>query len=161
MSTLFTYFSAGADDLAAATLDWPSGPQGGPPKRAFRKQESGFDSVDGRGVEPVVQLGMLEALLTGKTFEQQLADPLSRPIVAERAAGASVLLVIRINDEFVSALASSEPKRLSDLASPWAQIEEFSGLASVDGLTELLLLLRDLANRSRDRGEHLYCWVAV
>jgi hypothetical protein len=161
MSILLSYFSAKTDELAAATLDWPSGPEGGPKKRAFRKQESGFDGIDGWGVEPVVQLGMLEALLTGKTFEQQFDDPFSRPTVAERAAGGSFTLVIRINDEFVAALASSEPQRLADLASPWSEIEEFGGRASIDDLKDFLLLLRDLAKRSRDRGELLYCWLAV
>ncbi|HEX7834263.1 MAG TPA: hypothetical protein VF479_02210 [Pseudolysinimonas sp.] len=159
MSLLLTYFPAATDELAAATIDWPSGPQGGPTKRPFRKQKPGFLGLDGRGVEPVVQLGMLEALLTGKSFAKQLADPTSRPIIATRDGGER--LVIRIGDEFIEALAKADPKRLAELATPWSEIEEFGGMASVPGLTEFLLRLRGLAQHTMESREHAYCWLVV
>lgn len=157
MSLLLTYFPAASDELAAATIDWPGGPQAGPKKRAFRRQEPGFPSVDGRGVEPVVDLGLFEGMLTGKSFDAQMADPHSRPIVADRDG----VLVIRIGDEFMGQLAAAEDQRLVELAVPWSQIEEFHGQASVPGLSDLLLRLKGLAKHTVETGEHAYCWLSL
>lgn len=159
MGVLLTYFPAASDELAAATIDWVGGPQAGPKKRAFRKQEPGLLGVDGRGVDPVVELGMFEELLTGNTFDAQLVDPLSRPVVAVRDNGER--LVLRIDDRFIEKLASVDPARIQELVVPWSEIEEFSGQASVSGLTELLMRLRGLSQHVVDSGGHAYCWICV
>jgi hypothetical protein len=159
VGVLRTYFLAASDELAAATVDWVGGPLAGPKKRAFRKQESGYLGVDVGGVDPIVELGMLEELLTGKSFDAQLNDPLSRPVVAMRDNGER--LVLRIDDRFVEKLAAADPGRLTGLVVPWSEIEEFSGQASVTGLTELLMRLRGLAHHAIDSGEHVYCWICI
>ena len=107
MGVLFDYFVAENDEQAASVIDWPGGPAKGLPKRGlFGKATPGFPVVDGKGIEPTVNLGMFEELLTGKTFGDQLQDPQSRPIVANRDGGER--LVIRIGDALVTALAQAD-----------------------------------------------------
>jgi hypothetical protein len=73
---LIDYFAASSDDDAHAAL------AAGPGDR--------FPSTGGPGIEPVVNLGMLEELLTGKAFDQQLDDPASRPLIASANAQAAI-----------------------------------------------------------------------
>jgi hypothetical protein len=80
MGLLIDYFAASSDDDARTAL------AAGPGDR--------FPSTDGPGIEPVVNLGKLEELLTGKTFDQQLDDPASRPLVA--SANDGQVLVIKL-----------------------------------------------------------------
>jgi hypothetical protein len=56
MGLLIDYFVAPADAEAALVLD------GGPGGR--------FPVTDGSGIEPVVSLGMLEEMLTSKSFDR-------------------------------------------------------------------------------------------
>jgi hypothetical protein len=160
MGVLFDYFLADSDENAAAVIDWPGGPANGVPKRGlFGKAIPGLPAVDGKGIEPTVNLGMLEELLTGKSFDEQLQDPQSRPIVADRDGGER--LVIRIGEVFVSALAEASPARLEELSNPWSQIEEFYGQADPADLSTFLLRLRDLATQATNSQQQLYCWVCV
>lgn len=145
MSLLLKYFSATSDQAAATTID--RGPQSDPTLHV----------VDGRGVEPTVQLGMFEELLTGKSFDEQLDDPQSRPIVSDRDGGE--LLVVRLDDNFVAQLAAATVEQLSRLVEPWSETEEFCGQASAEGLTELIVQLRGLAEHAVAAGEHVYCWM--
>ncbi len=160
MGLLIDYFLANTDDEAAAVIDWPGGPAKGSSKKGlFGKALPGLPTVEGPGIEPVVNLGMFEELLTGKTFDEQLDDPQARPIVATRDGGER--LVVRLGDDFASAIARSEPARLQELAVPWAQIEEFYGQADPTDLSHFLMQLRDLAAQATDSGQHVYCWVCV
>jgi hypothetical protein len=159
MGLLITYFSAGSDEAAAATIDWPTGPEGGPVKRLLKRKEPGHLSIDGHGIEPVVQLGMFEQLLTGKSFDSQLDDPASRPMVAIRDGGER--LVVRIGDDFVDALAAVDRDQLPALADKWAEIEEFHGMADPRALEDRAAALGDLARTSRRHGANVYCWVSV
>jgi hypothetical protein len=159
MGLLIDYFLASADDQAAAVIDWPGGPAKGIPKKGlFGKALPGLPTLES-GIEPVVNLGMFEELLTGKSFEEQLSDPQSRPIVANRDGGER--LVLRIGDDFSSAIAQSDPARLQELAVPWSQIEEFYGQADPTDLSRFLFRLRDLAGHATDSSQHVYCWVCV
>lgn len=159
MGLLTTYFSAALDADAAKTIDWPGGPESGGPTRLFRRREPGHPSVDGYGIEPVVELGQLEELLTGKSFDAQLADPASRPLVAVRNQGEG--LVIRIGDDFVQALASCDSEQIAGVVDAWAAIEEFHGRREPDALHERAVALSELARSARARGHHLYCWLSV
>jgi hypothetical protein len=58
VGVLFDYFAASSDEVAAGIIDLPGGPATG----AGRS----FDTVSGNGIDPVVQMGTLEALLTGR-----------------------------------------------------------------------------------------------
>lgn len=160
MGVLFDYFAADSDAVASSTIDWPSGPSRGVPKKGpFGKAMPGLPTVDGKGIEPVVTLGMLEELLTGRTFDDQLADPEARPILADRDGGER--LVIRIGDKLVEALGQAQPSDLDALAGPWSQIEEFYGSANPADLALFLRSLRDLAVSAKSGDQKLYCWVCV
>jgi hypothetical protein len=145
MGLLIEYFAASSDDDARAAL------AAGPGER--------FPSTDGPGIEPVVNLGKLEELLTGKTFDQQLDDPASRPLIA--SANDNHVLVIKIGDGFVRALASADRSELDGFAVPWSQIEEFGGTADPAALADFLHRLQDLAQATISGDSAIYCWICV
>jgi hypothetical protein len=82
-----------------------------------------FPALEGSGIEPSVNLGMFETLLTGKTSEQRLADPKSYPLLA--SADDHQVVVIGLADDFVRALSAAQEADLRQLAQPWSRIEEF------------------------------------
>jgi hypothetical protein len=160
MGVLFDYFVAPDDETAAAVIDWQGGPALGVPKQGlFGKPIAGMPTVEDTGIEPTVTLGMLQELLTGKTFDEQLADPTSRPILANRDGGER--LVLRIGNDLVVPLAQAPVERLSELAQPWSEIEEFWGQADPNDLASFLTGLRELALRAHSSDQGLYCWVCV
>jgi hypothetical protein len=171
MGVLFDYFAAPTDAQAAATIDWVGGPSNPPisihpGKRGLfgrrikgaEDRPSGFRTVRDTGVDPVVKAGTLEALLTGRTFEEILAGSPERP-VAIRDEGQQ--LVLRVSEGLVDALARSAPESLADVAVPWSQTEEFRGQGDAHILGDLLVDLADLARYARSHGEAVYGWVSV
>lgn len=171
MGLLCDYFVAPSDDDAAGTLDRLGGPGGAPAGSPdprgwlFRRPEAPavdtaplFPTVAGNGIEPVVQLGTLEALLTGRTFDQVL-DAGAREPVAQRDGGDR--LVLRVNDALVDALVSTPDDRIEAVALPWSRTEEFWGAAHPEVLARFLHDLAALSRGARDRGDTVYCWVSV
>lgn len=148
MSVRIEYFAA-SDDITAARLldaDDAAGAIDGAPR------------LTGGPVDPVVLLGSLEEFVVGRSFEEQLADPDSRRIVADQNGGER--LVIRIDDALVSALGSLDHDRVPELASQWASAEEFGGEASAALLEEFIGQLSQVAGDAVETG-HLYCLVEV
>ena len=82
MSLLIEYFAAPSDEQAGALID------GGGPVAA------GSPAVRGDGVEPVVLMGVLEELLTSRSYDEIAAA--AEPIVAERDGGER--LIVRLTD---------------------------------------------------------------
>ena len=148
MGLLCDYFVAADDQQAEAVVDWVGGPQ-----------EGQLATLDGGGIEPVVNLGMFEELLTGKSFHEQLADPSSRPLVANRNGGER--LVLRIDDNLIRAIAGESPDRLEALAQPWSQIEEFGGMVRPEDVASFLVGLQALARQAVVAEHHIYCWISV
>jgi hypothetical protein len=140
---LIQYFAAPSDEDAMTVLE------AGPGRR--------FPSAEGNGIEPVVTLGMLEELLTGKTFDQQLADPVSRPLIASGDDDNPV--IIKLGDGFVRALAGADRSGLDGLAVPWSQIDELGGMAAPAPLADFLRRLQDLARTATSEG--IYCWICA
>ncbi len=175
MGVLYDYFAADSDEHAATAVDLPGGPGGAavqaPARRGglFRRRqepveppsaaETGFDVVSVKGIEPVVQLGTLEELLTGRPYDDIVADPRSGEAVAVRHGGE--LLVLTLSDTLVAALATATDSRLAEVAVPWSRTEEFWGEGDPDELTDFLRDLSALARRAQERGQRLYCWVCV
>lgn len=97
MGLLIDYFLASADEQAAAVVDWPSGPAKGTPKKGLvGKALPGLPTVQGPGIEPVVNLGMFEELHTGKAFGEQLKETEPRWVVGfEGVLGALLAAVDR------------------------------------------------------------------
>jgi hypothetical protein len=145
MGLLIDYFVAPSDSDAQQVVD--VGPAGR------------FPTTDGSGIEPTVNLGQFEELLTGKTFDQQLDDPESYKMIA--SANDHHNLVIRLEPGFVAALAHADSETLGRLSEPWSHIEEFAGMAPPSGLEDFLSRLRELCIQASDTSGGLYCWVCV
>lgn len=118
-----------------------------------------FDTVSVKGIDPLVQLGTLEALLTGRDYEQIMAGPRAGHALANQDG--SQRLVVTLTGEIHAALADADNHRLASGAIPWSRTDEFWGQGDPDILTRLLGELPELARRARSTNERLYCWVCV
>ncbi len=118
-----------------------------------------LDTVSVKGIDPLVQLGTLEALLTGRDYEQIVVGPRAGQMLATQDGGER--LVVTLTDELQAALAGANDARLASAAVPWSQTEEFFGQGDPQILAGLLQELAELARRARNRDERMYCWVCV
>lgn len=150
MGVLYDYFSAPNDEEAAKALTVEGGP-GAP--------DSGYDAVALKGIDPIVQLGTLEALLTATPYDDVIDDPRSGTMLA--ASEEYDQLVVTLSGSLVSALAAADDDGLAQVAVPWSQADEFGGGVSPDDLTPVLRDLAALARRAESSGSLVYCWVCV
>jgi hypothetical protein len=147
MGILFDYFAAPTDAAAAAVLDQPAGPAGI------------YPTVADMGIDPDVQCGTLEELLTGRPYDEIAEDPAWGEPLAVVDGGER--LVQRLTDGLLDALAQADAARLAEVAVPWAETEEFWGQGDPEVLTGLLVALSALVRDARGRGESVYCCVTV
>ncbi|MBC6461423.1 hypothetical protein [Actinomadura sp. HBU206391] len=146
MGNLYDYFTAADDDAAASAADLVGGPADG-----------GFDVLATKGIDPVVQMGTLEALLTGRPYKEVIRDPRQGDEL-RRSAEAAEHGVATLTDSLAAALADADQRRLAEVAVPWSETDEFWGQADPEILAGFLGELADLARRARDAGHRLYCW---
>jgi hypothetical protein len=156
MGVLFDYFSAASDEAAASAIGLLGGPGAA---SAGTQSGSSFDTVPAKGIDPLVQLGTLEALLTGRDYERVVAGPRAGHVLATQDGGER--LVVTLTDELQAALADADNAQLASVAVPWSQTEEFFGRGDPQILTGLLHELAELARRARTKDERIYCWVCV
>jgi hypothetical protein len=172
MGVLYDYFVASSDADAAATIDRPGGPAQTEPLPAasgrgvFRRRRRTPDidikaylTVPDTGIDPVVQGGTLEELLTGRPYEEIEQDPRWGHSLAVRNGGER--LVLTLTESLIDALGQSNAETLAAVAVPWSQTEEFWGAGDSQELSRLLVQLSALAREARSRGESLYCWVSL
>ncbi|MFK0007794.1 hypothetical protein ACIQTZ_12130 [Paenarthrobacter sp. NPDC090520] len=180
MGVLFDYFSAGSDEEAAAVIDRPGGP--GYPAAIVPSVESrrGFfglrrrsaerltssapgplvyETVSVKGIDPVVQLGALEELLTGRAYDDVVDDPRSGHTLATRDG--DELLVVTLTDSLFQALACIDDDVIEQAAVPWSESEEFFDAADPRDLADFLKDLSALARRAEAAGHRLYCWASL
>lgn len=158
MGLLVDYFADVDDASAASTL--AAGPSA-PVKRGLFRKEQGPPrrTIDGHGIEPTVQLGQLDGLLTGRPFEDVLDDGESFAIIADADGGER--LVMRLGRPFEDAILAASDDALQRVAEPWSQTEEFFGQASPAELATFLRELRDLTGEARRDDKAVYCWLSV
>lgn len=154
MAVLFDYFVAPSDAVAATVVDRI----GGPGSAAHPAAPSAFPTVRAPGIDPVVMMGTLERLLTGRSFEEILDDPVSGPVVAR---GDGHRAVIRLTTSLTEALAAAEDARLGGVALLWSHTREFWGRGDPEELATLLRSLVAIARVARDQEQAMYCWVCV
>jgi hypothetical protein len=154
VAILFDYFVAPSDAIAATVVDRI----GGPGSSAHPAAPSAFPTVRAPGVDPVVLTGRLEALLTGRSFEEILDDPTSGPVAARRGGERAV---VRLTTSLVEALAKADEPQLTSVAVPWARSREFWGRGDADALADLLRSLAAVARGAVDEGHAIYCWVCA
>lgn len=175
MSVLFDYFSADSDETAAEVIDRLGGPgvtgsPTQPPKQRWfgrpkappqREDTPSFDTVSLKGIDPVVQMGTLEELLTGTPYEEVIKDPRSGNVLAERDGGER--LVVTLTEALQSALAGLGDDHVKGVAEKWGQTDEFQLGApwQAEDIEQPLRELAALAQRSARAGRRLYCWVCV
>ncbi|MFJ5958442.1 hypothetical protein ACIQC5_21085 [Paenarthrobacter sp. NPDC092416] len=180
MGVLYDYFAAASDEEAASVIDRVGGPGSqativppAEPKRGIfgRKRQpparttgtdptlAVFDTVSVKNIDPVVQLGTLEELLTGRSFDDVMDNPRSGHAVADRDGGER--LVLTLTEALSAALASASDQALEQVAVPWSETEEFWNAADPADLAGFLKDLASLARRSEASGQRLYCWVCV
>jgi hypothetical protein len=141
---LFDYFAAPSDAAAALVLDRDGGPD-----------PDEFPVLPVKGIEPMVQLGTLEELLTGRAYAEIAAGPRAARMLRTR----DERYVVTLTDELQDALTAVDDDELADIAVPWSRTEEFRGVADPGVLAEFLGSFADLARFAVERGERLYCWI--
>src|SRR5438552_12551403 len=114
MGVMFDYFAAPSDEAAASTIDVVGGPAAASPH--------GFPTVMLKGIDPVVQMGTLEEILTGVSYETVTANPRSGHALATHDEGECV--VVALTDELQAALADTNDVRLREAAVSWAHTDE-------------------------------------
>ncbi len=146
MGVLYDYFVAPSDAEAAATIDRAGGP-GQPASPASRTRTRGlfrhrqqepapigdgqsYPTVADTGIDPAVQGGTLEELLTGRPYDEIEQDPRWGKSLAVRDGGER--LVLTLTDSLIDALArmrttSSWPP----LQSPGRRLRSSGGRATL------------------------------
>jgi hypothetical protein len=81
-------------------------------------------------------MGTLEALLTGREYDEIARGHRAGTVVVSRDGGQR--LVVRLTGELHAALSQADDARLAAVAVPWSQTEEFSGQGDPDVLAALL-----------------------
>ncbi|MCG8928432.1 hypothetical protein [Lentzea sp. CC55] len=142
MGVFCDYFAAPSDELAATAIE--DGPVG-----LFR-------TVETKSIDPVVVMGQLEELLTGRPYTEVVRDPRCGHGVAVEHDGN--VAVLAVTDGLRDGLAAAGD--LDEVSVRWAGIEELEGFEAAV-LAEVLAELRDLASEARKNGERLYCWACV
>lgn len=143
------YFSAAEDSAAVRVLDEPGGPDG-----------ALFDVVALEGIDPVVVMAQLEAILTGCTFDEASKRPRSGQLLSSPEAESA--FIISVSDTLQEALATATCDSLVEAAGHWAETDELRGNGvTVDTAAEVLALLSGLAGRARSSEMRLFCWWAL
>jgi hypothetical protein len=176
----YDYFAAGSDAHAAATIDLKGGPGGAAPvspelqaairagdreamhrlmRPRVRFSEHGLHVLSVKGIDPVVQMGTLEELLTGVSADVIFDRPRCGLDVAVGDEGER--LVLSLTDELQQAMLDQAPEQLDAVAVPWSQTEEFWGRGDPAALAGFLRELSQLARHAHDGDSRLYCWVCV
>ncbi|MFD4829011.1 hypothetical protein ACFWPV_03995 [Streptomyces uncialis] len=139
------YFSAADDDVAVRVLDQPDGPD-----------PATFDVVPLRGIDPVVVLARLEAILTGCSYDEATRRPRSGQLLSSPESESA--FIMSVSDTLQEALASATPAALAEAAGPWSGTEELeaSGYTSEDA-GQALAQLAGLAGRAGADGRRMYC----
>ncbi|MDL4773164.1 hypothetical protein [Actinomadura xylanilytica] len=137
------------DDAEAACVE----PGMGGPER------QGFDTLSAKSIDPCVALGTLESILTGRSFDEILADPRQCGSLDDsEEMGVVEASAVTVTDTLRDALASANVPRLQDVAKVWADTDELSGVVTPEVLGDFLKMFSDFAHGAVEKGERLYCW---
>jgi hypothetical protein len=175
---MYEYFAAPSDAAAAEMVQaGPGGPLPASPalrealrardrealrlamRPKVRLSDSDVPVLATKGIDPVIQMRTLEALLTGEEYDVIAGRPRAAQVVAGRDQGAAV--VVTLTDDLLAALAAAPRDQIVAAATPWSEDEEFNGQADPEALADFLLELADLARQADRRGERLYCWTCL
>ena len=117
-----------------------------------------FDTAEFKGIDPVVNLGTLEPILTGVDHDVITAETNHGRLVAQRDDEGP--WVISVSAALQAALATAESDQLTRADIPWTKTEEFQR-AAPQSMLWVIEELADLARRATAKSERLYCWVCL
>lgn len=179
MGVMYEYFAAPSDAVAAEMVHaGPGGPEPASPalREALRARDleairqatqprvrladSGVLVLAVKGIDPVVQMGTLEALLTGRQYDVIAGRPRAGALVAA-GDDQEGPWVVTLTGELQAALAAAHRDQIVAVAAPWLETEEFGGHGDPEVLAGFLLELAGLARQAGQRGERLYCWICL
>ncbi|MFE6662981.1 hypothetical protein ACFVFH_05365 [Streptomyces sp. NPDC057697] len=148
MGNLYDYFSAPDDPTALAAFG-----QG--------IEAAGLPVLPVKGVDPYVQLGRAESLLTGMPYDDVTVLPRFNRLLSSPEDESRWL--VTLTDELRDALAATGSGGFTAVAETWSRIEEFGGDTPPHELAAFLDALADLAEEARTRpGPHrLYCLMSL
>ncbi|MDR2257388.1 MAG: hypothetical protein LBE25_15525 [Arthrobacter sp.] len=142
MGNLYTYFAATDDAAAATAIDGES----------FPDTELVLDA----SVDPIVELGTLESILSGRPYEEVADDPRSGHLLADGGE----CWVVTVTEGAATALAGAQAPRHAEAAVAWSHTDELEGSDPAD-LAEVIGGLSGLATHAAARGWKLYCWMSL
>ncbi|WP_433465547.1 hypothetical protein [Spirillospora sp. CA-128828] len=125
------------------------------------------EAVDLKGIDPVVILGKLVTLLSGRPYEQMMV---SGDIPVDHIPGPELLtpedgdvFLVELDVSVRDTLAGATEATLDDVAFVWANIEEFIGWRDTwneaDELRPIIDALVGIARRARAADQMLYCLI--
>lgn len=177
MGIVVAFFEAPDDEAAAKAECRTGGPLGWPVVSGhrrtgwFRKEpivtELGpaFHGFTARGYDPVVNMGTLEELLTGRDFKSIMEDPRSGGSPSDDGQTSDGHGVITLTDSLRDALAGADDARLAEVVMPWSRTEElqqpgWEDVSEAEHL-EFLCALRALALSAKGAEHRLYCYFSL
>jgi hypothetical protein len=147
MGVIYGYYAAADDgDAAGAIVREDEEPFG-----------AGYDEVEVKGIDPMVDLLPAETLITGLSAETVKSDPRRGELIAAVADGEAISL--SLTDTFRDALAAFDKQLLDAVAQGWAASGDFYTPPDPSDLSDFLRELSGLAERAAGRGQRLYCWI--
>ena len=155
VGVLTHYFSASSDEVAATAvnrLGGPGTPTDGP------SALPPFDTAEFKDIDPIVNLGTLESILTGVDYDVITADTSHGRLVAQRDDEGP--WVISVSAELQAALATVDSDQLTRADIPWTKTEEFRR-AAPQSMLWVIEELAGLARRATAKSERLYCWICL
>ncbi|WP_079174564.1 hypothetical protein [Streptomyces mirabilis] len=146
---LCDYFSAADDQAAVAVLQIPGGPG-----------QADLDVVPLKNIDPVVAIAQLEAIMTGRSYEEASERPRSGQLLSDPEDGGA--FVVSLTDTLTAALATASQDDLVRSAEPWSKTDELRQIGiNVEFTAGVLEALAGLAQRAQASGQRLYCWWAL
>ncbi|MFH8514779.1 hypothetical protein ACH4CE_06585 [Streptomyces gelaticus] len=148
MGNLYDYFSAPDDATALAAFD-----QG--------IETTGLPLLPVKGIDPYVQLGQAEGMLTGTPYDDVTSLPRFNRLLSSPEDDSRWL--VTLTDELRDALVAARPGGFAAVAETWSRIEEFGGDFPPGELADVLIGMAELAEAARSRPEphRLYCLMSL
>lgn len=112
---------------------------------------SGVLVLETKGIDPLAQMGTLEALLTGEQYDVIVSRPRAGQQVAAKDSREGPW-VVTLTDELQAALAVGSRDQIVAVAVPWWETEEYRGQGDPEILALVLLEMADLARQASQRG---------
>ncbi|MFF5078830.1 hypothetical protein ACFY36_17390 [Actinoplanes sp. NPDC000266] len=123
---------------------------------------SAYDSVEAKWIDTSVVLGKLIAFIRDEPWHPHIvSDRLIWPEGGEQDTSHEGPWATILDDGTRDTLATIAPARVPSLGARWAAIEELQPNTDPLYFAELIRELSALADRARQAGEPLFCWMSL